>query len=74
MNQFREVAQSLVNLDWELNKQFIQRAEEIVEMSGLVNGHHQCRVVYETLRVGAVMFKEIELTRAHEEAKQKAGL
>lgn len=72
MNRFRDVAQSFVNVDWELDKEFRKRAEEIVEVSGLANGDHQRFLIYETLRVGAVMFKELELTRAHEEARQKA--
>lgn len=64
----RELAESFVNLDWDLETRLRDRTEELANDMQ----HTPLGVIYGILREGAVIYKHNELIRSHEEAKQEA--
>ena len=63
-----ELAESFVNLDWDLETRLRDKTEEMAaDMQ-----HTPLGVIYAILREGAVLYKYNELIRTHEEAKREA--
>jgi hypothetical protein len=63
-----ELAESFVNLDWDLETRLRGRTEEL----GNDMPDTPLAVIYGILREGAVMYKHNELIRSSEEAKAEA--
>jgi|HubBroStandDraft_1064217.scaffolds.fasta_scaffold1159654_2 hypothetical protein len=67
MDYMREIAESFVNVDWDLETRLRDRTEEI----GSDMPDTPLAVIYGVLREGAVLYKYNELVRTHEEAKRE---
>ena len=64
-----ELAESFVNLDWDLETRLRDKTEEMAaDMQ-----HTPLGVIYGILREGAVLYKFNELIRTHEEAVLEAN-
>ena len=67
-NYLHDIAESFVNLDWDLETRLRDRTEEI----GADMPDTPLAVIYGILREGAVVFKFNELVRSYEDAKREA--
>jgi hypothetical protein len=66
----RELAEATVNVDFELGFDLKDRAQRIIETNGLTEQDYE--LIYQTLREGATLFKEREITRGAEESREAA--
>jgi hypothetical protein len=70
----RELAEATINVDFELGFDLSDRADKLAEtlVGKVLVGSSGRDIIYKTLREGAILFKERELNRGEQEAREAA--